>query len=249
MKALAMRARDMSTLAITNLVFVTLVTLPALASAQTGDSRTYKPGTFDGVEVNGSATVHFQQGDSDQVVVVGDEELQRSVEVELRDRLLVIRPSGSWKFWNSRRLQVQVTARELTRVTISGAVDFVAPAAVQAGKLVVSIAGAGLARFDQLHADQLTFAVSGAGDGRFAGRTRTLEINVSGKSEFRGEQLASDRAQVHVDGVGHAKVWVTQDLNVSVSGISTVDYWGSPQVRRQSSGIAKVNNRGPKPAP
>ena len=229
--------------------FILLVVLPVLAGAQVDDSRTYRPGAFDGVEIAGSVAVRFQQGASDQVVVVGDEDLQRSVELELRNGLLTIRQAGNWKFWNARRPQLQITARELRHVTITGAADFVAPAAVQTEKLAVSISGAGLARFDQLQADQLSFSVSGAGDGQFAGRVRTLAIAIAGKSEFRGEQLASDSAQVRVSGIGHAKVWTMRDLNVSVSGIATVDYWGSPEVRRRSSGIAQVNDRGPKPAP
>jgi hypothetical protein len=223
--------------------------LPALACAQGVDSRTYTPGSFEGVEIAGAAAVQFTQGAQDQVVVEGDEDAQRAVELEVRGGLLTIRPAGNWKFWNSRRLQLQVTARELKRVSISGAADFVAPAPVQAGRLVVSISGAGLARFDQLRADQLSFTVSGAGDGQFAGRARTLAINVSGKSEFRGEQLHAESAQVRVSGIGNVKTWVTGDLNVSVSGIGTVDFWGSPQVQRQASGISRVNDHGPKPAP
>lgn len=226
-----------------------LAVLPALAFAQSADNRTYTPGPFEGVEIAGAAAVQFQQGATDQVVVEGDEDAQRAVELEVRGGLLTIRPAGNWKFWNSRRLQLLVTARELKRVTISGAADFVAPASVQAGKLAVSISGAGLARFDQLRADQLSFTVSGAGDGQFAGRARALAINVSGKSEFRGEQLHAESAQVRVSGIGNVKTWVTGDLNLSVSGIGTVDYWGSPQVQRHASGISRVNDHGPKPAP
>ncbi len=230
-----------------HVLLLTLGLLPALAAAQ--GTATVTQGSFEGIEIAGAAAVHFMQGAQDQVVVEGDEDTQRAVELEVRNGLLVIRPAGNWKFWNSRRLQLLVTARELKRVTISGAADFVAPAPVQAGKLAISISGAGLARFDQLRADQVTFTVSGAGDGQFAGRTRTLAINVSGKSEFRGEQLHAESAQVRVSGIGNVKTWVTGDLNVSVSGIGTVDYWGSPQVQRQASGISRVNDHGPKAAP
>lgn len=231
------------------LLCFTLAALPALAQAQAGEGRTYTPGPFEGVEIAGAAAVQFTQGTRDQVVVEGDEDAQRAVELELRDGMLFIRPAGNWKFWNSRRLQLQVTSRELRRVVISGAADFTAPAPVQAGRLAISISGAGLARFDQLRADQLSFTVSGAGDGQFAGRARSLAINVSGKSEFRGEQLHSETAQVRVSGIGNVKVWATQDLNLSVSGIGTVDFWGSPQVQRHASGISRVNDHGPKPAP
>lgn len=223
--------------------------LPALAAAQATEGRTYTPGPFDGIEISGAAAVRFAQGSTDFVHVEGDADAQRAVEVEVRNGQLQIRPAGSWKFWNSQRLQVQVTARDLKRVVISGAADLVAPAPVQLSRLAVVISGAGLARFDKLQADELSFTVSGAGDGQMAGRVRQLGVNVSGKSEFRGEELASERASVRVSGVGDVKVWATQQLMISVSGIGSVDYWGTPQVTRHSSGIARIHERGPKTAP
>jgi hypothetical protein len=42
---------------------------------------------------------------------------------------------------------------------------------------------------------------------------------------------------------------VTQQLNVSVSGVGTVDYWGAPQVTPRTSGLARLNDRGAKAAP
>jgi hypothetical protein len=146
-------------------------------------------------------------------------------------------------------VQIGITARELRRVSISGAADLVAAQAVQCGKLEVGISGAGLARFDKLRAEQLRFHVSGAGDGQMAGSVGDLSINVSGRGEFRGEQLMSERASVQVSGIGEVKVWATQSLGISVSGVGSVDYWGAPRLTRRSSGIAKINDRGPKPAP
>ncbi len=220
----------------------------AAAQAQTPEGRAYAPGAFDGIEISGAAQVRFTQGAEEQVFVEGDEDVQKSVTLEVRGSTLQIRPTGGWKFWNSRRVQIAVTARELRRVSISGAADLVAAQPVQAQRLEVSISGAGLARFDRLRADMLRFHVSGAGDGQMAGSVGELQVSVSGRSEFRGENLQCERASVSVSGIGDVKVWATQQLNISVSGIGTVDYWGTPQVQRRSSGIARINERGPKAA-
>jgi len=163
--------------------------------------------------------------------------------------VLHIRPGGSWKFWSGERARIDITARELRRVTISGAADFSAMQPVRCEKLDVSISGSGLARFDKLQADSLRFRVSGAGDGQIAGSVNELEITVSGRGEFRGENLSSQRAKVVVNGIGEVRVWATEWLGVNVSGVGTVDYWGTPLVERRSSGVAKINERGPKPPP
>ena len=99
---------------------------PAAALAQPRECRPCWPGPFDSIEISGSANVRFTQGTSEQVSVDGDEEAQKAVELEVRNGVLYVRPGGSWKFWNSRRVQLDITARDLKRVMISGAADLVA---------------------------------------------------------------------------------------------------------------------------
>jgi hypothetical protein len=220
--------------------------LPALAADPMPEGRVYMPGEFSAIDISGSAAVRFTQGGSEQVFVEGDEDTQKTVQLEVHEGTLFIRPGGGWKFWNSRRVRISVTARELRKLMISGAADVVASGAVQIQRLDVSISGAGLARFDKLRGEQLRFHVSGAGDGQMAGVVNELAVSVSGRSEFRGEQLQCERANVQVSGIGDVKVWVTQNLAVSVSGVGTVDYWGTPALARRASGIARINDRGPK---
>jgi len=222
----------------------------ASATAQTAkaEGRTYTPGKFDSIEINGSASVTFVQGSVDQVVVEGGDEVQRAVLLELHNGTLRLNPSGSWKFWDARRLRIEVTARELARVSISGAADFEAAGPVRAERLAVVISGAGSVRFDRLDAETLNFQVSGSGDGEATGAVRELVVRISGRSEFRGEALKAERGRVSISGVGDAKVWVAQELDISVAGVGKVDYWGAPTVRRHISGAATITERGPAPA-
>ena len=228
--------------------FIALTVLPIVAFAWLPGAARAQADTFDSVEISGSAVVQFTQGAVQQVRVDGDDE-HKSVDFEVRGGVLHIRPSGGWKFWNAQRARVDITARELRRVTISGAADFTATQPVQCEQLDVSISGSGLARFDKLQAESLRFRVSGAGDGQIAGSAKDLQITVSGRGEFRGENLLSRRAKVVVNGIGEVRVWATEWLGVNVSGVGTVDYWGAPQVERNSSGVAKINGRGTKPVP
>lgn len=199
------------------------------------------------MEIGGSAEVRYVQGDVDQVFVEGDAEVQRGASVDVRGSMLRIQSESGWKFWSSRRLQVQVTSRTLSRVSIHGAADFSATGAVQVPRLQVQISGAGLARFDNLATESLVFSVSGAGDGQVTGQTRDLSVSVSGKGEFRGENLQSLRARLSISGIGDVKVWALEDLNINVAGVGKVEYWGTPRVRQSTSGPTSVTARGAKP--
>lgn len=234
---------------LTLLPLLAAAAVPAALRAQAVESRTYTPGPFDGIEISGSAQVRFTQGQPEQVVVEGGDDVQRSMRLEVSGGVLQIRPSGSWKFWNNQRLQLHVTARELRKLTISGAADLVASGPVQVEQLAVHISGAGQARFDQIKAVRVDFHASGAGDGHFAGQADELRLQVSGRGNFNGQQLQTQQAQVAISGIGNVQLWVLQDLRVAVSGIGTVDHWGGARVQRSASGIARVNDRGPRPPP
>jgi hypothetical protein len=222
--------------------------LSAPSWAQRAQLQVIPTEPFDAIEISGSADVRFTQGPTDQVMMRGNDDAVRDKVFEVRDRKLRIGLSGAWRFWDADKMRIEVQARDLTRVTISGAGEFRAPAAVRVGQLAVLISGSGSARFDQLNAETLTFQIAGAGDGRVEGSTKNLILKISGHGEFRGEDLRTERGDIAVSGVGEARVWAVQDLRIAVSGAAQIDYWGTPTVKRSVSGAARINERGDKPA-
>jgi hypothetical protein len=204
---------------------------------------------FDAIDISGSATVRFTQGASEQIAVEGDDAALRALDVEVSGGVLQIRSAGSWKFWSAQPAPLVTTARQLKRLSISGAGRFHATSTVKVEQLSVAISGSGSVRFDDVQADTLRFAVSGAGDGALAGRARELSVSISGKGSVDSRQLESERARVAVSGIGNAQVWASRELDVSVAGVGTVEYWGSPQLRRSVSGSADIQHRGEKSAP
>ena len=222
---------------------------PAARPAPPAESgRLYVPGAFDRLELAGAARVMLVQGERDQAFVVGDAEVQRGVEVDLVDRQLIIRPSGGWKFWSSSKPQIQVEVRELRQLTISGASDVHAPGPLRAEQLKLHISGAGNVRLDHLQARLLTFAISGAGDGRLGGQVDELALQISGKGKVIADRLQARTARVNVSGLGNVVTWVTDDLNAHISGIGSVDYFGNPAVQRSVSGMGNITARGEKKA-
>ena len=225
-----------------------LAWLPLASAQPVIIGRGYSPGQFNAIEISGSADVHFTQGERDQVFVRGDEEMQRAVVLEVRNGKLRIDQSGAWRFWDPNRVRIEVQSRALTGVTISGAGDFTAASPVRAERLMVSISGAGSARFERLDARTLSFQISGKGDGQVAGTTKELFLKISGHGEFRGEDLRSELCEVQVSGIGNARIWTVDQLRLAVAGVGKIDYWGTPQVHRRISGAATINERGAKVA-
>jgi hypothetical protein len=117
--------------------------------------------------------VRFTQGPTDLVIVRGDEEVQRAIVLDVRTAACASTRAARGGSGTRTGVRIEVQARDLARVSISGAGDFVAPAPVRATKLMVSISGAGSARFERLDAQKLSFQIAGKGDGQVAGTTRS----------------------------------------------------------------------------
>ena len=212
-----------------------------------GEGKVYAPGPFDSLVVDGAGQVRLVQGDRDEVFVPGDESAQEEVDVRLVGGRLKIDLPGGWKFWNNGSgAQVEVRVRHLAKLTMSGANDVVAPGLISGDQLSISMAGTGVARFDQLQVGHLNFDISGAGEGQLAGKVDDLRLSVSGKGKIGAEQLRTGRADVSISGVGNAVLWTMSELRVQISGAGHVDYWGQPTVRKTISGFGSVDARGDK---
>ena len=212
-----------------------------------GEGKIYAPGPFDNVDVDGAGQVRLVQGDRDEVFVPGDEHAQEEVDIRLQGTRIKIDLPGSWKFWNNGSgAQVEVRVRHLSRLTLSGANDVLAPGPISGDQLTISMAGSGLARFDQLQVGRLNFDVSGAGEGQLAGKVDSLKLSVSGKGKIGAEQLRTGSADVSISGVGNATLWTVGELRVQISGAGHVDYFGQPTVRKSISGFGSVDARGDK---
>ncbi len=188
------------------------------------------------------------QGAEDSVFVEGDDEAQDAVRLDVDSGVLKVRPSGSWKFWRSKQVPIVVTARDLRRLEIKGAADIVAAEPMRLKQLQVNISGAGSVRFDKLKAERLEFNVSGSGTGQFAGAVDELNVRISGRGVYLGENLASQTASLAVSGAGEVRIWTTKELTAHVSGVATIDFWGGAKVTRSNSGLTTWNDRGDKRA-
>jgi len=229
------------------LALATVALVPLRAHAQAPEGKIYAPGPFDSVTVDGAGQVRLVQGDRDEVFVPGDAHAQEEVDVRLTGSRIKIDLPGGWKFWNDGSgALVEVRLRHLSRLTMSGANDVMAPGPISTDQLTISMAGSGVARFDQLQVGSLNFDVSGAGEGQLSGKVDQLRLSVSGKGKIGAEQLRVGSADVSISGVANAVLWAVHDLRVQISGAGHVDYWGQPTLTKSISGFGSVEARGDK---
>jgi hypothetical protein len=218
----------------------------ACGAACADEGRLYAPGAFDRLHIDGAGQVRVVQGERDEVFVGGDPRAQNGVQVDLSGRTLHLDLPGGWKFWDAGKAQVEVRVRSLVGLTMSGAGDVFASGPFTGQKLSIEVAGAGAVHFDDLRVDQLSFSISGSGEGQLTGRVDHLSLSVSGRGRVNAPQLQVASASVSISGVGNADLWVTDELRVDISGAGRVRYSGSPKIRQSISGLGSVDASGEK---
>ena len=216
--------------------------MPTLVHAQVVEPRIYSPGPFDSIVVNGAGQVRLFQAERDEVVVPGDKRLLESVGVQRVGSILTIALPRDPAFLGALA-QVEVHVGHLTRLTVAGASSVSAPLSFKSDVLALHMDGTGLVAFDNLQVSQLAVDISGAAQGRLAGRVDKLRLSASGTSQFVADRLRARSAEVSVAAAASADVWAHDELDVHVSGSGRARYWGQPKVRSTIAGQGSIDFR------
>lgn len=180
-----------------------------------------------------AADVTYVQGPAATVVITGPESAVARVRIDggrlsLADgpeRATVRVGGGGIRGWSDTdRLQITVTAPSVTRFDLQGSSDVT------------------LRDYDQ---DTLAVALAGSGDVTATGRTRALDLDITGSGDVDLSDLATTDATVDVSGSGQARIAPTGEADVSIGGSGDVDLTTRPaRLIQDISGSGDVDMRG-----
>ena len=180
----------------------------------------------DSLTVQMAADVEYVQGDTPGVTITGSPGMVERVRLE-GDRLTLTgeggrheekvvfgrRGDGRGVWVGSEFVRVVVTAPSINRFDMAGS-----------GNLTLS-------GYDQ---DALDIDITGSGDVRADGRTRSLTLDITGSGDADLESLQTVDARVDISGSGEASVAPTGDATVSISGSGDVTLASRPATLRQN---------------
>jgi hypothetical protein len=108
----------------------------------------------------------------------------------------------------------------------------------------LSVSGAGNIEIKGMNNDKFEIDSSGAPTITVAGNTKLLDIDTSGAAKIDTHNLHATRAVVDSKGVSKVDLDVSEQLDVKVSGPSSITYKGDPVVNKSINGPGKVERRG-----
>jgi len=176
---------------------------------------------FTAVDISGAYEVEIAAQKEQSVEIEGDDNLLPLIKTEVRDGVLEISNEKSLSTKNKLRLRISV--QQLDGIETSGASNIV-------------VTG--------VKTDDFKIGTSGASELKVSGEAKTLSLQSSGAGMIDTKDLHAEKVDVHSSGAANVVVYATEELDASVSGAGTIDYYGDPKtVKEDKSGAGMITKR------
>ena len=196
---------------------------------------------YDRIEVLGSYDVIFTDGEVGKIKIKAPDNILPLIQTEVSDGLLKIgAEKNRYKVKEPIIIYVPVDSR-LKQVDIKGSADIYTENSLETKALVVDVYGSGDVRL-QVDSSTLALKIDGSGDIRVGGKTDNLSININGSGNVEVPNLKAEKAVININGSGNVSAYVTEDVDVSITGSGDVTIKGNPKkVKQKIKGSGGVN--------
>ena len=222
---------------------ILMLAVSLCAMAQNKETRDVRD--FDEVVMRVSGKVLITQGNKNEVILEGDEDLLEEIETEVKGgRLNIKSRRNNWRWWNNGgrkgRLTVYITVKELRGAYVSGSGDIISQNTIKTRDFTASIAGSGDIEMD-LDVEYVEAKISGSGNIELQGKSDEAKLSISGSGKYIAEKLIVGDYRVSMSGSGRGSINVEGELDVRISGSGKVYYMGRPtSVNSSVSGSGSV---------
>jgi Putative auto-transporter adhesin, head GIN domain len=196
---------------------------------------------FDEVVFAVAGEVSIEQGPRESLTLEAEPAVLRKITTEVHDRRLLIGlVPGRVETDQPIRMKLGVQALRAFESRTSGAIS-IGP--LRSDALALVLAGSGSIRLDRLeNARSLDVRITGTGDIAVGGgKVTAQQLAITGIGTYAAPKLASERADVAIDGNGEVQLAASTTLAVRIGGVGHVRYHGDPAVTRSIRGIGSVD--------
>ena len=230
----------------------------SVANTDSMETITRNLSGFTSIKIGGPFDVHLVQGPVESVKYVAGADIKNRITCKVTGSVLKIHNThDNWgtsnKSWygeksvwhNHKKIQVYITAKDVSRIVVSGSGDVVFDDGVKAARLRLRVRGSGEI-MGKVDVNKLDSRLSGSGHIKLSGNAVASSVRVVGSGHFEAGNLVTTQSAAHVSGSGHALVNANEKVNAVVRGSGEVSYTGQPKsVSKSTSGSGEVNSRTP----
>jgi imidazole glycerol phosphate synthase subunit HisF len=216
----------MKKILVVGLLCLVAVALPACKFAGRGiagsgnrktEKRDLKP--FKAIDTQGAYEIIVTCQKPASFEIEADDNILPLIKTDVRDGVLSV--TSDERYNAGKAVVLRITLPELTAVTSRGAGE-------------VTIADA--------NGDSLKIESMGAASVKAEGKVKAATISSTGAGDIDAAKLQAATAKVSVTGAASVNVFASEQLDVNVTGVGSVNYSGNPKIVNKSvGGFGSVN--------
>jgi len=176
---------------------------------------------FTSISTDGAFTIEVTCQKQLSLEIEGDENILSFVTTEVDNNIL--RLDNKQSYSSSEPIKVKISVPNLEGLSVNGAGN-------------IEIKG--------MNNDKFEIDSNGAPTITVSGTTRMVDIAANGAGKVDTQNLHATRAVVDARGVARVDLDVSDQLDVEISGPSSVSYKGNPSVNKNIRGPGKLTRKG-----
>lgn len=193
---------------------------------------------FTRLKIKIDADVYLTQGETQKVVVEGQQNIIHSLDLDVNDDQWEIELDGCVDDYNG--LKFYITMPKISELNISGSGMIYGENEFKLDYLKLRVSGSGDIDIAMEECTDLDTKISGSGDIKLTGITENFDLKISGSGDYDAFDLKSEDGDIEISGSGDAEVTATDELEVKISGSGDVYYKGEPDLDIEVSGSGDV---------
>ena len=193
----------------------------------------------EGIDLRISGDVLISQGDQQQIIVEGSENIIDALDLDCSRWYLEIDVNGCIR--NADNLRFFITLPRVEYLSIAGSGSIVSDNFLITDDIDLFISGSGDMDLG-LDADDIRSRISGSGTILIEGIADETDLEISGSGDYRMFGLESNQSRIEIRGSGDAEVFVRDELNIIITGSGDVLYRGNPELNISIQGSGDVIN-------
>ncbi len=229
---------------------IVAATLLVVSSASQAAERNYSSPDFDSVRIYGAYNVIIETGKRSSTRAIGSAQALDSVGVEVRGKMLVIKPlrlvSSGWPGRDPGPVTIKITTRLLNAANLDGTGTLSINRMI-GSRLSLINSGSGSVTVSSIDADNLSFTNTGSGIMTLSGKALLAKGGVSGSASLAGTALSIGDLTLTAQTSGTVNMLARRTAKVTSSGSGIVDIAGAPActVNALGSGTVKCGAETP----
>ena len=240
-------ATNLKTLWAPGLLAMALLPFAACSSSTAKEtSKQFPVKNFTALELEVIGEVFYTQSDSVYMHVAGSADLIERLSVKDDNSTLKVELKDKKKFsMNKKELVIRIGSPQLTAVDFNSIGTFHLAKGFRGDALRIANNGVGTIKVEDCQVTTFALESKGVGTVVVQGTATDASIRSEGMGEVDCAALQAANVKVESKGVGNISVYAATSLDIKMSGVGNLKYYGNPaDVKTDISGMGKATNMG-----